>query len=182
MPERTEKTAKTAKTGPVSLRPGRAALAVEGVLCRLGDETIGSLYEVVRQGKTRRYALMAPKRVASVEVQYTLLGIELKIGRRRLLCPDVATARFLSVFARLGVDEVAVPYDITQVARLADLFESAWQQMLVALEAETSDMTARMKGRTRNLLLSRQRQAITRAGAGPQMPQFDQSTSQRRRK
>ena len=53
-----------------------------------------------------------------------MLGIELKVANRRLLCPDLATARYLSVFARLGCDVIAVPYDITQISRIADELES----------------------------------------------------------
>ncbi|MEP7270575.1 MAG: hypothetical protein ABI882_03685 [Acidobacteriota bacterium] len=168
----------------VSPQPrGQTATALEAVLARLGDGTVASLYvREVRNLRTRSYQFRAPRTPVRVEVLHTLLGIELKIGRSRLLCPDRATARFLAVFAALGVEEVAVPYDITQVARLADLFESAIEQMMTTLEAETEAMSIRMKGRVRNLLIGLQRDEIGRAGAGPAIPEFDQNTRQRRRR
>lgn len=167
-----------------SSRPRRTLVqTADAILDSLGDQRIDWLYrDCVRPGRTRRYQLKAPKRPTHVEILFTLLGTELKIGRRRLLCPDVGTARFLSIFARLGVDEIAVPYDITQVGRLADVFETAWQQMLSRLERETGDFTPQARGRVRSLLLGRLRESIAETGAGPKMPEFDRSTRQRRPK
>ncbi len=83
----------------------------------------------VLSGRTRNYAFTGPKRVRTVQITHTLLGIELKLGRRRIHMPDLATARYLSVFARLGVNRVAVPYDITRISHLADRLESACQRV-----------------------------------------------------
>ncbi|MCV4714110.1 hypothetical protein OFC05_29015, partial [Escherichia coli] len=57
-----------------------------------------------------------------------LLGIELKVGRRRFSCPDLATARYLRVFARIGCDDIAIPYDISRLSAIADDLETAWQK------------------------------------------------------
>jgi hypothetical protein len=163
--------------------PSKIAQTVETIIQRLGDQSLDSLYrDRVRPLRTRSYSLNAPPRLTTIEILNTLLGIELKIGRRRLLCPDVATARFLSVFAGLGVAEVAVPYDITQMKRLADLFESAREEQLEVFESTTAGMTAQARGRIRNALIANQRRSIAQLGAGPQRPQFDQSTSQRRKR
>ncbi len=162
---------------------GQTARALGAVAASLGNQTVARLYrEQVRNTRTRSYQLGAPRKLARVEVLDTLLGIELKIGRRRLLCPDRATARFLAVFARLGVDEVAVPYDITQVARLSGVFELAMEQMLATLESATAGMNTRMKSRIRNVFIGGQRDEINQAGAGPAIPVFDQSTRQRSRR
>ena len=92
---------------------------------RLGETWLPRIYrERILKLRTRSYhfAIEAiPKRVL---IQHTLLGVELKVGRKRLLCPDLATARYLSVFARLGAKDVAVPYDITKISQLADELES----------------------------------------------------------
>ncbi|HEX3558638.1 MAG TPA: hypothetical protein VHU19_05515, partial [Pyrinomonadaceae bacterium] len=99
---------------------------------RMGDEWPPRIYnERIRAIRTRSHGIPAPTKNAGVEVLHTLLGIELKVGRRRISCPDLATARYLSVFARAGVAEVAVPYDITKISRLADELESAWQRLLL---------------------------------------------------
>src|SRR6185369_8288852 len=103
-------------------------LALE-VSRQLGAISISAIYrDKIRSQRTRQYELRAPAKKSSVEVLHTLLGIELKIGNRRLLCPDLATARYLSVFARLGCEVIAVPYDITQISVIADELDASWHR------------------------------------------------------
>jgi len=143
-------------------------------------ELISDIYrDRVKTERTRRYELKAPTRKTEVEVMHTLLGIELRIGRRRLLCPDLSTARYLAVFARLGLDEVAVPYDITRIARLADDLESSWHRMLTL--AEHLEVEPAVRKRALAVLIREQRVEIGRLGAGPAVPQFNQNTRQRKR-
>src|SRR6476620_7080141 len=67
---------------------------------QLGSLSITAIYrDKIRPLRTRQYDLRAPARTVPIEILHTLLGIELKIGNRRLLCPDLATARYLAVFA-----------------------------------------------------------------------------------
>ena len=81
---------------------------------QLGDSWLPRIYrERILKTRTRSYQFPSFAKNASPEIHHTLLGIELKVGRRRMLCPDLATARYLAVFARLGVKAAAVPYDIT---------------------------------------------------------------------
>ncbi len=97
---------------PKAIKADAVAAEVERLLA---EQQIAIIYrDHILTMRTRKYELKAATKPAVVEVLHTLLGIELKIGKRRLLCPDLATARYLSVFARLGVEAVAVPYDITQ--------------------------------------------------------------------
>jgi len=127
--------------------------------------------------RTRAYHFGVLPRRAPVEIQHTLLGVELKVGRRRLLCPDLATARYLSVFARFGCKAAAIPYDITQLSRVADELESSWQRMLVLIEHNVPEA---LRARTRGLLIAKLRSEIAEAGAGSAIPEFKQSTRQRR--
>lgn len=113
---------------------------------------------------------------------HTLLGVELKLGKRRLLCPDLATARYLAVFARLGVAETAVPYDITQISRLADDLESSWYRMLTLVEHLTAGRSERLRSRVSAGLIADQREEVAALGAGPAIPEFNQNTKQRRPK
>jgi hypothetical protein len=94
---------------------------------------------------------------------HTLFGIELLVGKRRLICPDLATARYLSVFARLGCQQVAVPYDITRISRIADQLESAWHQMMLLVDhlAGTGRLRAAAK---RELIEGLQREIAALAG------------------
>src|SRR6202790_1822397 len=101
----------------------------------LNESWLPQIYhERVLKIRTRSYHFGALPRRARVEIQHTLLGVELKVGRRRFLCPDLATARYLSVFARASCPDVAIPYDITQLSRVADELESSWQRMLLLID------------------------------------------------
>ena len=152
--------------------------AVQEIKALLAEAWLPHIYrERVLQTRTRSYHFGPLPRNARVEIQHTLLGVELKIGRRRFLCPDLAMARYLSVFARAGCNDVAIPYDITQVSRIADELESAWQHMLLLVEHNLATSAAR--ARIRGLLIAKLRAEIAAAGAGTAIPEFKQSTKQR---
>ena len=153
---------------------------VQRIQEQLGETWLPRIYrERILKLRTRSYEFEKAKPSASVVIQHTLLGVELKVGRRRLLCPDLATARYLSVFARLGCKAVAVPYDITKISHLADELESSWYRMLLLVEQEARTESARFRGRLRGLLLAKIRTEIEAAGPGTRVPEFRQSTKQR---
>jgi hypothetical protein len=166
------------------LRRTRGAASLESIAARvremLGEEWLPRLYgERVRTLRTRSYQLPVASDETQVRVQHTLLGVELKIGRRRLSCPDLATARYLSTFARAGCAEVAVPYDITKISRLADDLESAWQRMLLLADHLTADRAKSFRTRLRHAMAAEVRAGVAEAGAGAAVPQFNQDTKQR---
>jgi len=147
---------------------------------QLGESWLPRIYrERILKLRTRSYHFENARPAARVDVQHTLLGVELKVGRRRLLCPDLATARYLSVFARLGCQDVAVPYDITKISHLADELESSWYRMFLLVEQEARAETARFQARLRGLLIAKIRAAIADAGPGTRIPEFRQETRQR---
>jgi hypothetical protein len=144
----------------------------------LGDAWLPNIYrERILKIRTRSYHFGELPRNARIEIQHTLLGVELKIGRRRFLCPDLAMARYLSVFARAGCNDVAIPYDITQVSFIADELESAWQRMLLLVQHHLTSKAAR--ARIRGLLIAKLRAEIVAAGPGTAVPEFKRSTKQR---
>jgi hypothetical protein len=134
----------------------------------------------IRTIRTRAYNLDIPPRENFVEIQHTLLGVELKVGNIRLSCPDLSTARYLQVFARLGCHEIAVPYDITKISTLADELESSWHRILLLFDEATVDKLASAKGRLRSGLIKDIRQELDEIGAGELMPEFRQTTKQQR--
>jgi hypothetical protein len=105
--------------------------------------------------------------------------VELKAGRRRLLCPDLATARYLSVFARAGCEHVAVPYDITKVSQLADELESSWHRMFLLADHHAAGKSEAFTNRVRRILVDKIKAEIAQAGAGTPIPEFKHSTRQR---
>lgn len=155
---------------------------VEEVKEALAEMWLPRIYrERILTLRTRSHQLDAPSKANSVQVQHTLLGVELKVGRRRMLCPDLATARYLAVFARVGcAGGVAVPYDITKISSLADELESGWHRMLLLIERAAATRHAAFRSRARTLLIADAREEITEAGAGTAIPQFNQNTKQRR--
>ncbi len=152
----------------------------EQVKTELGDAWLPHIYrERIRSKRTRSYRFEGLTKNPRVEIQHTLLGVELKIGRRRLLCPDLATARYLSVFARVGCSEVAVPYDITKISQLADELESSWHRMLLLAQHQAANKSESFRSRIGRILSDMIRAEIDVAGAGSSMPEFKQSTKQR---
>ncbi len=140
---------------------------------KLGETWLPRIYrDRILRLRTRSYHFEAANPKARIVIQHTLLGVELKIGRRRLLCPDLATARYLSVFARVGSTDVAVPYDITKISHIADELESSWYRMLLLVEQEAAQEGPRFRSQLRGLLIARVREDITAAGAGTRMPEF----------
>jgi len=135
--------------------------------------------EKVRAERTRSVTLDIPEHENHADIQYTLLGIELKVGKRRFACPDLATARYMRIFARLGCKSFAIPYDITKISPVADEMEMSWQRMLLLLARETANVASRSIAMRRSKLISSIRSEITIIGAGDRMPAFDRPTKQR---
>lgn len=153
---------------------------LEQIRKELGDSWLPLVYrERVLKSRTRAYEFPTLAGNARIEIHHTLLGIELKAGRRRMLCPDLATARYLSVFARIGCRAVAVPYDITKISLAADELESCWHRTWLIAEQITSARSDAFRARVRRQIIAKVRDEIEKNGAGPRIPQFKQSTKQR---
>ncbi len=142
----------------------------------LADDWLPTIYkDKVRSGRTRSYHFDIPARQNQADIQYTLLGIELKVGRRRFACPDLATARYLRVFARIGCRDFALPYDISLISGIADELETSWQHLLLLLDDVKVDRTAGLAQ-----LVKAIRGEIIAYGPGEPMPLFDRETKQRK--
>ncbi|MCA1615273.1 MAG: hypothetical protein LC800_14450 [Acidobacteria bacterium] len=164
---------------PAGRAPNLAAVA-GAVREELGEEWPPRVYgERVRTLRTRSHALPAAAKNARVEIQHTLLGVELKVGRRRVSCPDLSTARYLAFFARAGCAEVAVPYDITKISHLADRLEQGFERALLYAERAAAGRPDTFRKRLRRFIVEEVRRGIEAAGAGAAVPQFRQSTRQR---
>jgi hypothetical protein len=179
------KMSRAANTAPPAAGRARGdtlkAVAAE-IKGSLGAAWLPTIYrERIRTQRTRAFRLGPLPKGSRVAIQHTLLGVELKVGRRRILCPDLSTARYLAVFAHVGSAEVAVPYDITQVSRFADELESAWHRLLLLIDHRAAARTDLFRSRLRTALVGEARKEIEAAGAGALIPQFNQNTRQRRR-
>lgn len=144
-----------------------------------GESLVAIYAEKIRSLRTRSCALDIPERENDAQILHTLLGIELKVGRRRFACPDLATARYMCVFARLGCREFAIPYDITKISTIADELETSWQRVNLLLKENAAGLTDQQGKRRRSQLLKLMRTKIAEIGPGEKMPEFNQSTKQR---
>lgn len=145
----------------------------------LNAEWLPEIYQTkIRSIRTRSFRLDVPARENKAEIQHTLLGVELKVGKQRISCPDLATARYLQVFARLGCTEIAVPYDITKISTLADELESSWHKILLIFDQTTVEKTSSNTTRMRSALIKTIRAELVEIGAGEKMPEFKKSTKQ----
>ena len=145
----------------------------------MGDTWLPRIYrERILKMRTRGYEFAALPKNPAPQIHHTLLGTELKVGRRRMLCPDLATARYLSVFARAGCSAVAIPYDITKISQVADELESSWHRMLLLADQMAAGTAS--QSRIRRMLIAKVREEVTAAGPGPRMPKFEHSTKNRR--
>ena len=146
----------------------------------LADEWLPSLYwDKIRSQRTRSIRNEVPARENRAEIQYTLLGIELKVGKRRFASPDLATARYMRIFARIGCMEFAIPYDITKISAAADELETAWQRSLVILAENTAGKPPKSVTSLRSKLVKAIRTEIDEIGPGDAMPAFNRETRQR---
>lgn len=150
------------------------------IAAELADEWLPNLYrDKIRSQRTRSIAIAVPERLNVAEIQYTLLGIELKVGKTRFACPDLATARYMRVFARLGCSEFAIPYDITKISAVADELETSWQRALLLLEDKSIKDPPRSISSFRTMLVKAIRNELIEIGPGEAMPAFDRQTRQR---
>ena len=152
---------------------------VERVEAEMTESWLPRIYrERILKMRTRAYHFPPFAKNAQPEIHHTLLGIELKVGRHRMLCPDLATARYLAVFARTGIGAVAIPYDITTVSAIADELESSWQRMLLLAEEMTKNANKAVRTRIRRRLIGKVSEEIAKAGPGRSVPEFKRSTRQ----
>ena len=168
------------KSGRSSNRSLSASQYITEIESRIGDAWLPRIYrDRILKMRTRSYQFPTVPRNSPVEIHHTLLGIELKAGRRRMLCPDLATARYLAVFARLGSQQIAIPYDITKISRVADDLERSWHRMLLLADEFAAAKNPAFRTRLRHQLIGKVRNEIAEAGAGTRVPEFNRSTKQR---
>jgi hypothetical protein len=136
------------------------------------EEWFPELYrQKVRSQRTRRCVIDVPSKENEPRIQHTLLGIELKVGRRRISCPDLPTARYMRVFAKIGCKEFAIPYDITKISAIADELESSLERALLRFDGDSVK-----RART----LRQIRSEIQSMGSGDDVPTFKKTVKGKR--
>ncbi|MBI2821507.1 MAG: hypothetical protein HYX74_04730 [Acidobacteria bacterium] len=108
-------------------------------------QTLAEIYcRQVVPFKTRK--ILLPGRKCAARIMYTFLGYEVKAGRKRMLCPDRVTARYLRIFSEVGMKEILIPYDPTRTSRLIDQLEQDFERLKQSVDmAELADEFARLR-------------------------------------
>jgi len=89
--------------------------------------------ERILGNKTRKVVLLGRK--CEPQIMYTFLGFEVKLGPKRLTCPDMTTARYLKVFGKLGMNSIEIPYDPTITAGVLPVLEGSLERIDGFLES-----------------------------------------------
>lgn len=153
---------------------------VSKIRISLQSDWIPDIYlNQIRPLRTRSIEMDIPERENKTELLETLLGFELKVGSRRIASPNLATARYLRIFARIGCRNIAVPYDITAIPVICNDLERSWITMNDVLETERAGRSPQQLGKLRASVIRLIREEIKKAGAGELMPLFNKSTKQR---
>ncbi len=91
-------------------------------------EKLGRTYgKEVLSGQTRVVSL--PGRKCEPRILNTFLGFELQVAQKRITCPDMSTARYLRVFAEVGMPTVRAPYDPTLTTSVLPQLERALKKI-----------------------------------------------------
>lgn len=130
---------------------------MEGIELEMGR--IEVLYgEHVLGGRVRLVSLPGMK--CRPRIMDTFLGFEIRAGSKKILCPDITSARYLVIFAELGLDRVYIPYDPTRTARILPELEHSFRRVKELLSGTSGSETARQRtGRTFAKLRHRLRKA-----------------------
>jgi hypothetical protein len=77
--------------------------------------------------KTRKVKLIG--RRCLPQIYKTFLGYEIIGARKRILCPDLTTARYLRIFAEIGLREMDLPYDVTYTQEILPELERSYASL-----------------------------------------------------
>lgn len=124
-------------------------LLVQNVLDRIGEDNLPTFYKD-RIATVPCYSLDLPKLEEPIEIENSLFGWRLKIGKKAIDCTSEAQARYLRVFSEMGCDQALVPKDDDYLSSIVNQWESLFEKAQAALQEHTSSI---LQSKTRDLLI-----------------------------
>ncbi len=126
------------------------------------DEKIRELVQMYagRVLAVRHRQVLLRGRKCRATIMHTLLGYEVKAGRKRITCPDLITARYLRAFAEIGLATVRIPYDPTVTQGMVSELESILETIRDAA-GQGSDSCRRAYRRLRRQLQKAEQEQST---------------------
>ncbi len=109
---------------------------------------------------TRHREVSLRGRKCHATIMHTLLGYEVKAGRKRITCPDLITARYLRAFAETGLDTIRIPYDPTLTRGMVGEVESSLEKIRKA-SGEAPDSCRKAYRRLRRRLRKAEQERLT---------------------
>lgn len=117
-------------------------------------ERIRQIYTEIRQHRTRQVELLGRK--CEARILFTFLGFEVKMGKKRLTCPDMVSARYLRLFAEIGLAEVLIPYDPTYTRLVLSGLEPALDRIKELLLSRNLERRAHQRSVQRTYRMIRE--------------------------
>jgi type I restriction-modification system DNA methylase subunit len=84
-----------------------------------------------------------PKRTEPIEIENSLLGWRLKIGKKPIDCSSETQARYLRVFAEMSWDQAPVPKDNSYLSSMLNQWEDLFENTKAVLEEYTTSILQR---------------------------------------
>jgi len=109
---------------------------------------------------TRHREVSLRGRKCRATIMRTLLGYEVKAGRKRITCPDLTTARYLRAFAETGLGAIRIPYDPTVTRGMVEQLEAVIEKIREA-SGETPNGCRRAFRKLREQLRKAEREKLT---------------------
>lgn len=134
--------AKSLKKGKKTKEGIDLDLLAQNVLNRLGENNMATFFKD-RIATVPCYVQDLPKHADPIEIENSLLGWRLRIGKRAIDCSSEAQARYLRVFAEMVWDHVPVPRDNNYLPTIVDEWEKLFEETQVVLEENTLSILQR---------------------------------------
>jgi hypothetical protein len=111
-------------------------------LNRLEEDNLATFYKG-RIATVSLYTRDLPKQAEPIEIENSLLGWRLKVGKKSIDCSSEAQARYLRVFAEMGWDHAPVPQDDGYLSSITDQWEELFQKTQTVIEEHTASILQR---------------------------------------
>jgi len=120
----------------------------QDILGKMGEDNLVTFYKS-HIATTSCSSIDLPERAEPVEIEKSLFGWRLKIGKKVIDCSSEVQARYLRVFTEMGWDKAVVPKDSDYLSSIIDQWEHLFSIVQATLEEYTSSI---LQNKTRDLL------------------------------
>ncbi|MDI6752829.1 MAG: N-6 DNA methylase [Thermodesulfobacteriota bacterium] len=117
-------------------------LMTQNILTRMGENNLATFFKA-RITSVACSALNLPKRADPIEVENSLLGWRLKVGKKGIDCSSEPQARYLKIFVEMGWDYAPVPQEESFLSSIIDKWEDLFEKAQAVLEEHTVSILQR---------------------------------------